>query len=100
MITIFQTEHYTFYGRDENDRAINKWVKQLAFFVGDLTSVDLGDDRFKAVGKVRKEAKLLGTVNGITFPVVYPIHTNEGAVINDEYDHVKYEDEGDYNAKL
>jgi len=100
MKTIFQTEHFGFYGRDSNGGAINKWVKQLAFFEGDLTSVDTSVDwRFKA-NNTRTESVLLATVNSIAFPITYPIHTNEGRIIHDTYDCVKYDDEDDYNANL
>lgn len=100
MISIFETKHFVFSGRDGDGNAITRWATQLVFFEGDLSNIDpTTDTRFVAVSKVRKQSKFMGTVSSLIFPVEYPIITNDGLTLGG-YEALKYEVEADYNASI
>jgi hypothetical protein len=97
--TVYEVEHFKFYGRDSTDKAVNKWVKELNFYAGNITTTDVKkDDRFIAL-KNRKEAICRGTVTNIVFPVVYPLITDSGLSL-DGYEPLIYETEDDYNKNI
>lgn len=85
MKTIFETNHLVFNGIK------NEWIKHLAIFNGDLTSIDLTiDSRFCYVKNKREQYKFLGTIDSISFPIEFPITTIEGNIINGGYKPVSY----------
>lgn len=100
MYTVFETNHITYLGKGEDGISRHEWVKQLAFYKGDLRNVDTRiDDRFMEVAKKRKEAICIDTISSITFPVKYPLITDNGYILNG-YVPVKDSNEKDYNETL
>jgi hypothetical protein len=58
------------------------WVKSYAFYVGDLSSVDVKTDwRFSEKNNKRKQAIFLGLSYDLDFPVVYPLTLLNGVTI-------------------
>lgn len=56
-----------------------KWVTNLIFYKGDLSSADFKNDfRFKEVFQKHKQLKFLGLCNP-QFPIKYPLKLNDGS---------------------
>ena len=91
--SVFETEHNHYFGDDENGKAIFRWIKQLAFYYGDMSGVDVAtDSRFKFVNNKRNEAIFMGLKTNTEFPVKFPFTLDNGVVL-DEYEQLKYNDE-------
>ena len=57
LFTVFEIEHNRFLGRDANGNSIVEWIKELNFYKGDLSGIDVKNDwRTKEVSKKRRNA--------------------------------------------
>jgi len=89
MWSVFEKEYTT--------KINNKyqWVKELNFYIGDLTNEDFKNDyRFKEVKDKRKQVKFLGTVE-TEFPLKFPLKLNNGIILENVYNIKNYSDEVD-----
>jgi len=81
MWSVFENEYKTKVGKNY------QWVKELNFYVGDLSNEDFKNDyRFKEVKDKRKQIKFLGLVE-TQFPVKYPLKLTNGTILEDIYYH-------------
>jgi hypothetical protein len=61
-----------------------KWVKELRFYMRDISNEDLKNDwRFCEVKDKRKQAKFLGTVE-TEFPIKFPLTLYNGKILEKE----------------
>ena len=81
MWSVFENEYKTKVGNNY------QWVKELNFYMGDLSNEDFENDyRFKEVKDKRKQLKFLGLVE-TQFPVKFPLKLINGIIIEDIYYH-------------
>jgi len=94
--TVFEVEHLYFIGKDTDGKSINKWKKQIVFYFGYLTNVEiLSDWRFCEVKEKRKQAICKGIKTNPEFPIVYPLILDDGSIL-DGYECIKYDDEKEF----
>ena len=89
MISIVEIEHYKY----NKQNKIGIWIKSLQIYYVDLSAIDfISDDRFCKIKNKRSQGKLLGLLNEINFPIVFPLVLNNGFTI-ENYEQNKYDEE-------
>jgi len=85
IYSVFEMDVYQIVEITE-EKTICDFVKELFFYHGDLSNVDiLTDERFKEVKGKRKNCVFLGIKRNIEFPINYPLILDNNTIINDIY---------------
>lgn len=100
LFSVIEIEHHRFKGRDSNDKSILAWEKELNFYMGDLSSIDVITDwRTKEVKDKRRTGVFLGLITNPPFPITYPLQLDNGHICEDVYAKVD-SNEPDYNSTI